>query len=326
MNFQILKKLNKMAAATGAILLLSMSTTFAGTVGVGTTKGGATAAVSAGLANVVSTHSGHQMRPQPMGGTNQYIPIVNAGELEFGISNAMPAYMAISGTGLSEGSPNKNLRLVASLMTFKLGLFVRADSDIKSIADLRGKRIPSEFTASPLFRHLMAAHLTNAGLGWDDVTLVPQPALRQHWAAFGKGEIDVAIGAIGSGSVKQASAAVGGIRFLPLAPGDEAEKRTLTLAPKSTIKTITPSKPILGVTEPIDVLHYTYLLWASKDVSDNVVYDVVKSIYDNEEAFHAASPLWRSHRSKTMSTDFGPEMQYHPAAIRFFEDVGIWSR
>lgn len=294
-------------------------------VGVGTTKGGATATVSAGLSNVVSIYSGHQMRPQPMGGTNQYIPIVNAGELEFGISNAMQAYMAISGTGLSEGSPNENLRLAATLMTFRLGLFVRADSDIRSAADLRGKRIPSEFTASPLFRYLMEAFLTNAGLGWDDVSLVPQTALRQHWSAFAQGEIDVAIGVVGSGPIKQANAAVGGVRFLSLSTDDAAMKRTLALAPRTATQTVNPAPPFVGVEEPIEVLTYAYLLWANKDVSNEIVHDIVKSIYENEDELRAASPLWKSHSSNTMSKSFGPEMPYHPGAIQYFKEVGIWS-
>ncbi|MCZ7564050.1 MAG: TAXI family TRAP transporter solute-binding subunit [Burkholderiales bacterium] len=151
------------------------------TVGVGTTKGGATAQVSAALAKVVSANSGMQMRPQPMGGTQQYIPLVNSGELEFGISNMMQAYMAFSGTGLSKGSRHDNLRLVSTLMVFRIGVFVRSDSGIKSVADLKGKRVPSEYTSAPLFHHLMTAFLANGGLEWKDVQPVPQAALAPHW-------------------------------------------------------------------------------------------------------------------------------------------------
>ena len=71
------------------------------TVGIGTTKGGATAQVSAGISKIASAYGGMQMRPQPMGGTQQYIPIVNAGELEFGIANAMQTYMAVKGINVA---------------------------------------------------------------------------------------------------------------------------------------------------------------------------------------------------------------------------------
>ncbi len=60
-------------------------------IGLGSTKGGATAQVAAAISKVVTTKSDLQMRTQVMGGTQQYIPVVNAGELAFGLSN-MPQY------------------------------------------------------------------------------------------------------------------------------------------------------------------------------------------------------------------------------------------
>ncbi len=135
MTWNVKKSHYQIGALAFAGMLFASGQAMAASIGIGTTKGGATAAVSAGLSKIVSAHSGHQMRPQPMGGTQQYIPLVNAGELEFGVSNAMQAYMAISGTGLSKGKKNPNLRLVATLMTFRTGLFVPSKSGIKTVAD-----------------------------------------------------------------------------------------------------------------------------------------------------------------------------------------------
>ncbi len=84
-------KANPIASLIFATALLAGPQAWAETVGIGTTKGGATAQVSAGIAKIVSSHAGMQMRPRPMGGTAQYVPVVNAGELEFGVSNAMQA-------------------------------------------------------------------------------------------------------------------------------------------------------------------------------------------------------------------------------------------
>ena len=51
------------------------------------------------------------MRKQTMGGTQQYIPVVNAGELGFGISNISQYHMAQQGIQLSKGRKYSNLRL-----------------------------------------------------------------------------------------------------------------------------------------------------------------------------------------------------------------------
>jgi TRAP transporter TAXI family solute receptor len=319
-----LLKTGRLTTAIFAASMIGAVHAHAANIGIGTTKGGATAAVSAGLSKVVSAYSGHQMRPQPMGGTQQYIPLVNAGEIEFGLSNAMQAYMAFSGTGLSAGKKNANLRVVAKLMTFRTGMFVPTKSGIKSVADLKGKRVPGVFSASPLFKFLFEANLANAGLTWNDVKIVPQTALRQHWAAFAQGKIDVAIGAIGSGPIKKANAAVGGVTFLGLSTDAAAKARTLKLAPKTFLRTVKPGKPFVGVKAPINVIHFDYLLWANKDVPVNIVYDVVKAIHAHEKDLHGASPLWRSHKSASMGKGFGPEMPYHPGAVKFYKEKGIW--
>ncbi|MGI9379395.1 MAG: TAXI family TRAP transporter solute-binding subunit [Methyloligellaceae bacterium] len=324
MTFSFVKTVSIASAlAIGTIGLTAQS--FAASIGVGSTKGGATAQVTAGLSKIVSSSSGHQLRPQPMGGTQQYIPIVNAGELEFGVSNVMQYYMAITGTGLSEGKKNADLRMVATLMTFRTGMFVANSSGIKSIADLKGKRVPGEFTASPLFKFLMEANLANAGLSWKDVNVIPMTALRQHWDAFGQGKVDVAIGAIGSGPIKKLNSAVGGVTFLSLENAGEAANRTLKLAPKTTINTVKPAKPFVGIKAPTNAIHFAYTLWAHKGVDNKIVEDVVKAIYDNEKGLHELSPLWRSHKSKGMGRQFGADVPYHPGAVNFYKKAGIWS-
>ena len=75
--------LSKILTLTGVAAFLA-SPVAAQTVGIGTTKTGATSQVSAGIASIASKFGGMQMRPAPMAGTQKYIPAVNSGSLEFG--------------------------------------------------------------------------------------------------------------------------------------------------------------------------------------------------------------------------------------------------
>ena len=69
----------------GGIAIAMASQASAQTVGIGSTKAGAVAQITATISKAVSEHGGGlQMRKQTMGGTQQYIPVVNAGELAFG--------------------------------------------------------------------------------------------------------------------------------------------------------------------------------------------------------------------------------------------------
>ena len=83
-----------LGTAAGVVLATTAS---AQTIGIGATKAGAVAQITATISKAVSEHGGVQMRKQTMGGTQQYIPVVNAGELEFGISNIAQYHMARTG-------------------------------------------------------------------------------------------------------------------------------------------------------------------------------------------------------------------------------------
>lgn len=312
-------------AAIVAITALLAGQASGQTVGIGTTKGGATAQISSAISKTVSKHSGLQMRTQVMGGTQKYIPVVDGGELAFGVSNIMQYYMAVTGTGLSAGHKYSNLRLVATMMTFRTGLIVAKNSGINSVGDLRGKRVPSGFKGAPLFAHLMSAMLANGGVGWNEVKKVPQIGLRQHWNSFKQGKVDVVIAAVGTGAVKDMNAKIkGGIKYISLSDSPGALKATLEKAPKTHVITVNPAKPFVGVLTPTGFIAFDYMLWANKNVSNDTVSRVAKAMYENEKELKVTSPLWRSHSSKTMARKQGPA--YHPGAIKFYKEVGIWKR
>ncbi|MDA0367262.1 MAG: TAXI family TRAP transporter solute-binding subunit [Proteobacteria bacterium] len=312
-------KLSKFLLATAAATLIAGAAA-AQTVGIGTTKGGATAQTSTAIAQIVTEHSGLRMLPQPMGGTQQYIPMVNNGELEFGIANMMQTIMAYTGTGLSEGQKFDNLRLVATMMQFRIGLIVRADSDIHSVQDLKGKRLPSGYSASPLFLAILDGMLANGGLTFDDVQKVPVTGLVPGINAFKEGKIDAVIGSVGAGFVNDASAAVGGIRFVSFDPSPAAARAFSEKAPRTYLKEVAPG--LTGIDKPTQIMFFDYMLWAGKDVSDDVVYKITKAMHENEAQLHGFGPLWETHTSATMSKD--QDMPYHPGAIKFYKEAGAW--
>lgn len=87
-----------------------------------------------------------QIRVQPTGGSSTYIPQMNNGEVDFGFTNVDDSMTAFKGTGNFK-RPSPNLRLMAVSFPLTLGVIVPADSPIKTIADLKGKRLPSGYNA-----------------------------------------------------------------------------------------------------------------------------------------------------------------------------------
>ncbi|MBT5048067.1 MAG: TAXI family TRAP transporter solute-binding subunit [Rhodospirillaceae bacterium] len=320
-----MKYINFALATAAGVAFASAAS--AQTFAIGSTKAGAVSQITATISKAVSEHApGVQMRKQTMGGTQQYIPVVNAGELGFGISNISQYYMAQTGTGLSKGKNYKNLRLMTTMMKFIVSPVVPLKSGITKVSQLKGTRMPTGFKGAPLFVHIFGGSLATADLTVKDIESVPMVGLVQHWRAFMAGKIDWAIAAAGSGFVKQMNAKItGGIRHISFPTGSTSLKKMQKWFPKSEWAIIQPAKGLTGVIEPTNFVSYDYLLWTHKGLSNDVAYKVAKVMHKQAKQLKEGGPLWRSYRdSKRMQKDQG--FAYHPGAVKYYKEAGLWSR
>ncbi|MEX2455172.1 MAG: TAXI family TRAP transporter solute-binding subunit [Rhodospirillaceae bacterium] len=311
----------------GTAMVLASSVASAQVVGIGTTKGTAVDQMVAAIAKTVSSHSGIQMRSQAAGGSQRYIELVNAGQLEFGVANSMQTAMAVQGTGISEGRKYEDLRMVGTLMAFRNGVVVRNDSDIKTAADLKGKRLPYDFKAAPLFSFFIDAVLANGGLTIDDAEKVPVAALAPSWELLKQGRIDAAITATGSGATAEMdSRTPSGIRFLNLESTGPGAEKSQEILPRIYLVDMDPSSKLPGIRGPVSIFGYDFLLWAHKDVDNDIVKRVAKALHDHAEELKASAAMWRTYDPKQLGKDHGENLAYHPGAIAFFKEAGIWNR
>ena len=314
----------KITTVAAAVVLLA-GPVAAQTVGIGTTANGATSQVTAAIASVVSKFGGMQMRPSPMAGTQKYIPAVNSGSLEFGAANIMQTTWAIKGEVLSKGLPNPNIKLVSTLMKFRVGPLVGKKTSFQSVSDLKGQKAPTGFKAAPLFNELISAALATKNLTVADTKNVPISALVPSWKALMERKVDFAIGAYGSGFMKLIAKKLGGIRFISLDDSPAVLAKVGKMLPGADIRTVKPNPKIPGVEVPTKLFHFDYILFAGKHVSDDVVYRVAKAMHQNKKALVASSPMWRGFSAKGMSKDQNG-LEYHSGAIKLFKEKGIWKR
>ncbi len=310
--------------ALAGIAALAAGPVAAQTVGIGTTKTGATSQVTAAIASVASKFGGMQMRPAPMAGTQKYIPAVNNGSLEFGAANIMQTAWAVKGQVLSKGRPNPNIKVVSTLMVFRVGPLVAKPSKFMAVSDLKGSRMPSGFKAAPLFNEIINTALATGSMTPADTKNIPISALVPSWKALMAGKIDFAIGAYGSGFMKRIAQKTGGIRFISLDNSAAVQAKVDKMMPGAVIRTVKPNPKIPGVEVPTNLFHFDYMLFAGKHVSNDVVYRVTKALYENKKALVAATPMWRSFTPKKMSKDQG--LDFHPGAAKFYKEKGTWNR
>jgi uncharacterized protein len=316
----MLKRLTMATAIAATLSVFSVTMAAAETVGLATTKGGATEQIATALAKTITEKAGVMVRPQVMANTSQYLPLVDAGRVEFGIANFPQTAYAISGTGMSEGQPSPNLRMVASLIPFNAGLMATEKSGMKTMADLKGKRVP-RFPVNSLGDFIIRASLQTAGLTYDDVTSVPIANFPAMFEALKDGQTDVTIATAGSQSVLDIEASVGGVTFLTYKAGDEAvlDKQL----PGTALKKGSQLATSPGITPDTNIFFYDYTLFASASVPDETVAKVAKALYEGKESLQASGPIWSEFDPAKLA--HVTKLDYHPGAVAFYKSVGIWS-
>lgn len=286
---------------------------------LGSTARGATSQIGRTVATVVSEAGLLQLRPQELANTADYLPLVNAGEMDFGIANLVQLTHGVRGVGMSAGRPNSHLRMVATLMPFRNAYIVRADSDIYAVSDLLDKRVPV-FPKRALGDYISRGFLANADLTPDDVAGVVMPNFQRMWSSFAEGTTDATIIVVGAGNSREFHASFG-IRYLSFENTPEALQRMRSWLPGTGLRKL-PGGSVPGMGQETVVNAFDYTLFAGSDVSEQVVYNTVRALWHGEDALLAAGLLWNGFARENMGKDVG--LAYHPGAIRFYRDMGVW--
>ena len=299
-----------------------VSTADAQTYSIGSNPQGSLAyAAAAGVAKVASEDFGIKARVVPQGGPVVTIPLVDSGRLNFSITASVMAAFAHTGTGTFKGKKKSNFRVAASLMPLRVAWIVRADSDIKSMADLKGKRVPTKYTKQRIVGIFQWAALNTVGLGPKDVIGVPVPNGVRGIQDFMAGKTDAGNFSISSGIVRQAHAAVGGIRVLPVPDTADALSKLREIAPGTVITTVTAAAKSPGITVPTRVAESPLMLTAGHKTPDEIVYQVVKAIYHGKKKLIGVHKAYRGFNPKTINVDIG--VPYHPGAMKLFKEMGL---
>jgi TRAP transporter TAXI family solute receptor len=284
-------------------------------------------ALGSGLAKVISEASPIQAQIQPFAGTSTFVPLFSSGELDLGVVNAVDMGMVYQGQKLKIGGRNPfphvpSSRLIMRGSPLRSSLIVRKDSPIKTISDVKGKRVTGEYPAQLAVWYNVFGALSNGGLTWNDVKVVPVPAVNEGVDALVQGRADATTHAIGSAKVKEADSAVG-IRYIPLDCSKQGEARIKKAIPGYYLSVVKAGSST-GIVEDTCTYTYDIYLVGHKALPDAVVRNVLQAIWVNVDKlpqFHPGFAEW----TKARAVDAEVTLPYHPAAARYFKDVGAWS-
>jgi len=285
-------------------------------------------ALAGGLAKVITEATPIQANIQPYSGTSTFLPLLNSGELNFAIVNAVDVGMAYLGPqklkvgGKNDFQHSPNIRLVMRGAPLIVGLLVKKDSPLKSVQDVKGKRVTGEYPAHQAVWFNMFGALASAGITWKDVKVVPVPAVNDGIDALVQGRAEVTVGALNMAKIREADAAVG-VRHLSNDCSAEGDKRLRQAVPGYYTRVMKAGSAAAIVVDTCTTAYDIYFA-THKSASDQVLTANLKAIWENEEKLKPIHPAFREW-TKERAVDADTTIPYHPAAVQFYKEKGVWN-
>ncbi len=257
------------------------------------------------------------------GGSVFNVNAILAGDLEFGVVQSDRQYQAYNGLEeWKDKGPQKDLRAVFSIHPESVTLVASVDSGVKSIADLKGKRVNIGNPGSGQRQNSIDA-LEAVGIDYEkDLTAegikaAEAPGLLQD------GRLDAFFYTVGhpSGAFLEATAGATKVAFIPVT-GPGIDK--LILAKPYYAKSFIPMSLYPGAEnkeEKIDTFGVKATFVTSAAVPDDVVYAVTKEVFENFETFKKLHPAFGVLTKEGMLD--GLSAPIHPGAEKYYKEAGL---
>jgi TRAP transporter TAXI family solute receptor len=254
------------------------------------------------------------------GGSVFNVNAVMTGDLEFGVVQSDRQYQAVNGMAeWKDKGKQEDLRAVFTIHPESITLVAADDSGIKSIQDLKGKRVNIGNPGSGQRQNSIDA-LEAAGLDWktdikaEGVKAAEAPGLLQD------GRIDAFFYTVGhpNGNIKEATSGKRKVHMVPI-----TDVAALLAKYPYYAKAVVPMKFYSGATNDSDVETFgvkaTFV--TSSKVPDEVVYAITKEVFDNFEAFKKLHPAYGVLTKENMLE--GMSAPIHPGAMKYFKEAGL---
>jgi TRAP transporter TAXI family solute receptor len=270
------------------------------------------------LVNKDRAKHGLRCSVESTGGSVFNVNTIKAGELDMGVAQSDVHYNAVKGLKQFTGAAYPDLRSVLSLHPEPFTVVARKEAGIKALADFKGKRFnvgnPGSGTRASM-EELLAA------LGWkmSDFALAAELKADEHGPALCDGKIDGFFYAVGHPSANiQDPTTTCGAQLIPLT--GPAIDKLVKDNPYYALATIPgglyPNNP-----QPTRTYGVLATFVTSSKVPADVVYQVVKAVFDNFEDFKKLHPAL-AHLTPEAMVKNGLVAPLHEGALKYYKEKG----
>jgi TRAP transporter TAXI family solute receptor len=309
----------RIGVAFALIFILAFaSTSFAATfinIGTGTT-GGTYYPVGAAMAKIWNTDiKGMKANAQSTGGTAQNLALLGKGEAEVIFADGL-YFFAYTGKGMFEGKPMKDLRGLVPLYAEPIHFLVAKGSNIKTIQDLKGKRVSVGAVGSGT-EVTVRTLLKTAGIDPDKDIKAENLGLSDTAGAFADKNIDagLTVGAVGIAGVVEITT-LGTAELIDM-PKDVLEK--LPKALPYYLEYDIPAGTYKGQNKPVKTLASWNVLVTTEKLNKDLVYKMTKALYDKKEDITNVSTRLKSMAPENIKYI---QIPIHDGAQKYYKEIG----
>jgi TRAP transporter TAXI family solute receptor len=265
---------------------------------------------------------GHGIRcsVESTGGSVYNLNTIRAGELDMGVAQSDWQFHAYNGTSkFKDKGANKDLRAVFSVHPEPFTVVARADSGIKKFSDLKGKRVN---IGNPGSGQRGTMEVVMEALGWKkgDFKLASELKSAEQSKALCDNKIDAMVFTVGhpSGSIKEATTSCDAV-IVEVSGGaidklvnDNSYYRHATI----------PGGMYRGSDSDVKTFGVGATFVSSTKVTSDVIYQVVKAVFENFDQFKKLHPAFGVLDKKAMVKD-GLSAPLHDGAAKFYKEAGL---
>ena len=294
------------ASSGGGKTFLNIGT--GGTAGTYYPIGGAIAEI---LNNKID---GMNASAQSTGATVANINMLKDGSVDMAIVQNDITYYAVNGTEMFKDKQVTNLQGIASLYP-ETCQFVTLDSTgIKTIADLKGKRVAVGAAGSGAeanARQILEAY----GITYDDIQ-VQYLSFGEGASALKDGNVDAAF--LTAGFPTAAVQDISSQNKIRLLPVDPAKADELIAKYPFYTKTTIPAGTYQGFDEDVQTISVMAMLVVNDKVDDKLGYEITKAIFSNLDRIQAAHAVGKMISKE--NAEKGMSLDMNAGAKKFFDE------
>jgi TRAP transporter TAXI family solute receptor len=270
------------------------------------------------LVNKNRKEHGIRCSAESTGGSIYNINTIRAGELEFGVAQSDWQYHAYHGTSKFEDQGKfEGLRAVFSVHPEPVTIIAHDDSGISNITDFKGKRVN---IGNPGSGTRGTWEVIEAALGWErsDLKLAAEMKSAETGQAVCDRKIDAYFWLVGHPSALTQESLSTCDAHLVNATGDAIDK---LVADNSFYRTATIPAGMYNNESDVATFGVGATFVTRADVPDEVVYVVVKAVFDNFDNFKKLHPAFGNLKPEEMISD-SLSAPLHDGAAKYYKERG----